>query len=475
MPRPRMPRSARTSSHPPRLPRRLLLAALPLALLAGVAVPSGAAPARAGRAAAPFGLVSGPDVSSHQHSGTNGVGWGRVASSGRAFAVVKATEGAGYTNPFFARDWAGMRSAGLVRAAYHYARPAASLGTATAQARRFVRTVAPVREQGTLPLVLDIEETGRLRPAQLQAWTRQFLTTVEGLTGRTPIVYTYPWFWTHRMANSQDFTRYPLWIAAYSGAPPNPLPGGWPSWTLWQYSDRGRVAGVRGRVDVSVFCCSPAALTALADAGASTITQRWAALGGAAGALGAPLGRESTVGPGRTREFVGGTVWWTRETGAHAVLAGPVRDRYRDLGGPLGALGFPSSDSGPVDGAPVGASVLVTPGGRLYAGPADLTAWLLPTGVLLDDWLARGGAAGLLGLPVADQVSVPGGDAATFAGGQLLSSPDRGVHELHGGVLAGWLAAGGASSAYGLPSSDTYVVPEGLRADFGGLAITTAG
>lgn len=463
--------------------RRLLLPLLAVAALLG-SVAASAAPtvssqhsARTGRAAAPLGLVSGPDVSSHQHAGGTTIGWGRMAASGRAFAIVKATEGAAYTNPFFRRDWAGIRSAGMVRAAYHYARPQLPLSTAVTQARRFVRTVAPVREQGTLPLVLDIEEAGRLAPAELQAWTQLFLTTTEGLTGRTPIVYTYPYFWTHQMGDSREFTRFPLWIASYNASgPPTPLPGGWPSWTLWQYTYRGAVTGVRGRVDVSVFCCSPAALAAMADATASPVTERWASLGGAAGSLGPPLGPEVRMGDGRARNFAGGSIYWTRSTGAH-VLTGPVLLRYQQLGGPGSALGYPLTDALAVDGAAPGATHAVFAGGRLYAGPADSTAWLLSAGPVLDDWLARGSVTSLLGLPTGDVVqvaSVPAGSAGLFSGGQLLSSAERGTHELHGGVLAAWLQAGGAASSYGLPSSDVVAVAGGERADFGSQSITVA-
>lgn len=466
--------------------RRLAPVALALLLLLGGTAASAAplvgGPASTGgpfaprvvRAAAPLGLLSGPDVSSHQHGGGTAVGWGRVAASGRSFAIVKATEGGGYTNPYFVRDWAGVRSAGLVRAAYHYARPALPLSTAVDQARRFVATVAPTAEQGTLPLVLDMEEAGRLGPASLQAWTASFLQTVERLTGRTPLIYTYPWFWDHQMGGSTAFTRYPLWIASYNPYPPRTLPGGWPTWTLWQYTYRGVVRGVSGQVDLSVFGGTTEALLALADSTASPISERWAGLDGAAGLLGSPLGPERAVAGGRVRDFAGGSIYWSRSTSAR-VLSGAVLARYAALGGPGSLLGFPLTDAVPVPGAP-GATHAVFPGGRLYAGPADEVAWLLPNGPVLADWLARGSVTSSLGLPVGDVVPVTGGTGGVFAGGQLLSSHDRGTHELHGGVLGAWLAAGGADSSYGLPSSDTVTVSPGLvRAEFGTATITTGG
>lgn len=425
-----------------------------------------------GRATAPLGLLSGPDVSSNNVDGHSIIRWGSVAGSGRGFAVVKATEGTTYTNPYFKRDWSGAKAAGITRAAYHFARPTLPLSSAAAQARKFVATVGGVRDGVTLPLVLDMEQQGRLSPLQLQAWTRSFLLTTEQLTGRTPIVYTYYYFWQHQMGGATDFTRYPLWIASYTKTSPRPLPGGWSQWTLWQYTDRGHVPGVNGIVDLSVFCCSPDALAALANP-VDAIAERYAALGGALGTLGPPTSPERSVGSGRFRDFTAGSIYWTKATGAH-VLTGATWARYRGLGGPASVLGWPLSDTVPSEVGPDGATYAVFRGGRLYAGPADPIALLLTAGPLLDDWLQRGSIASPLGFPLTDPRPVAGGTQGIFTGGQLLSSTERGTHELHGQVLAQWLAAGGPDSAYGLPSSDVQVVPGGEQAQFGQLTIVAS-
>src|SRR6185437_15314089 len=57
--------------------------------------------------------LQGADVSHYQ--GT--IAWPSV---GVSFAVAKATEGTGYTDPDFAKNWSGMKAAGVVRGAYHY-------------------------------------------------------------------------------------------------------------------------------------------------------------------------------------------------------------------------------------------------------------------------------------------------------------------------------------------------------------------
>ena len=136
--------------------------------------------------------VTGPDVSGWQHPSGASVDWSAVRAAGHDFTFVKATEGSTFTNAYFAGDWANVAAAGLYRGAYHYARPTTAAGSAAAQARFFAATIGNQSQPLTLPPTLDMEEAGGLTPAQLIAWTTSFLTTVQTLTGRRPIIYTYP-------------------------------------------------------------------------------------------------------------------------------------------------------------------------------------------------------------------------------------------------------------------------------------------
>jgi len=206
--------------------------------------------------------VSGPDVSGWQHPSGAAVDWPAVHAAGHDFTFIKATEGATFTNAYFGSDWSAAAAAGLYRGAYHFARP--SSGSAAAQARYFAAKIGDQSRPLTLPPVLDLEEAGGLSPTALISWTSTFLTTLQSLTGRTPIIYTYPYFWRTAMAGSTAFTSYPLWIASYSTSSPPTL--GWPTWTFWQYTASGSVRGVpgAGSVDVNRFNGSMASLAALA-------------------------------------------------------------------------------------------------------------------------------------------------------------------------------------------------------------------
>ena len=256
----------------PRLRRRpaLVVAGLGLAVVAaGCTPPTSSQLGTTGPLSGPYAKnVFGVDVASYQHPNGAGINWGSVKAGGAAFAFVKMSEGATYTNPYAARDLAGARAAGLRATGYHFARPRLPLSTATSDARRFAAQVGNAKVPGALPPVLDIEATGGLSAANVTAWTKTFLTALESASGRTPMVYSGPWFWRGYMGNPSGFSRYPAWIADYnpSGTGPS-LFGDFGFSTVWQYTDAARISGITGGVDGNWFHGTRAQLDSFAYVG----------------------------------------------------------------------------------------------------------------------------------------------------------------------------------------------------------------
>ena len=60
--------------------------------------------------------VFGVDVSAYQGE----VDWVRLAEQGVDFTFIKATEGSGLQDRWFAANWAGAASAGIRAGAYHF-------------------------------------------------------------------------------------------------------------------------------------------------------------------------------------------------------------------------------------------------------------------------------------------------------------------------------------------------------------------
>ena len=223
------------------------LPAAPVAPIAPAHQTSSASRAEALTATSRPAGIQGIDVSSHQGA----VAWRAARSQGAEFAYVKATEGRGYVNPFFAQQYDGAASVGMVRGAYHFAVPTPS-SSGSEQATYFVRHGGGWSTDGrTLPPLLDIEYNPyaslgntcyNLSAAQMVSWIRDFSSTVQHLTGRVPMIYTTTNWWITCTGNSDAFADHPLHIASY-GPTAGRLPSGWSTYAVWQYSSTGPFVG----------------------------------------------------------------------------------------------------------------------------------------------------------------------------------------------------------------------------------------
>lgn len=228
-------------------------------------VPQAHTPAQGPRAE-----VWGVDVSKWQHPEA-ALDWPALAGGfpGFGFAFVKASEGAGthgQANEWYAEDTVAANEVGAYVGAYHYAGPGLPVSKdARAEARHAVASAGAPRP-GDLPLVLDLESNpDRLSPDELARWALTWLDAVERVTGRRPIVYTYPTFFSGEVAPDPRFARYPLWIAHYGLDLTEPwVPEPWTAWTFWQYSSEGTLAGTWGFTDLNAYAGSPAELSLLA-------------------------------------------------------------------------------------------------------------------------------------------------------------------------------------------------------------------
>jgi lysozyme len=218
----------------------------------------------------------GVDVASWQHPNNAPIDWRRVRAAGVEFATVKATEGSPidsteYTNPFFRADLAGARSAGLAVAPYHF-----YLGrtahTGDDQARYFVAALRAAgytgSRPGELPPILDFEWDwkGGCPPYGTVADAKAWLGAVRAAFGRTPIVYTNRTFITGCLGGTTQLGGYPLQIAYYGTGSQPPLPPGWRTWLMWQWTASNCVDGVPTcHLTRSVFNGGAASLRSLAN------------------------------------------------------------------------------------------------------------------------------------------------------------------------------------------------------------------
>jgi GH25 family lysozyme M1 (1,4-beta-N-acetylmuramidase) len=197
--------------------------------------------------------LEGVDVSTYQ--GT--IDWAKVKASGRAFAITRVGDGLGGDNTF-AANWAGIKSAGMVRGAYQFFRAS---DDPIQQADILLGKIG-TPENGDLAPTLDLEVTDGQSASVIVSKVKQWLEHVKAKTGRTPMIYTSPGFWPS--VGNPDLSAYVLWVAHWGTTCPT-IPPGWNGFTFHQYSDSGSVSGISGAVDLDVFNGDQAALDKLAS------------------------------------------------------------------------------------------------------------------------------------------------------------------------------------------------------------------
>ncbi|XP_002972808.2 N,O-diacetylmuramidase [Selaginella moellendorffii] len=195
--------------------------------------------------------VPGMDVSSHQGN----VNWRTAYNNGARFAYIKATEGTGYTNPYFSQQYVGSYRAGFIRGAYHFGRPDISNGAT--QATYFLKNGGRWSSDGrTLPGALDIEynpscgssctpaqKCYNLRKPELGKWIQDFVNTYRKGTGVYPVIYSTADWYNTCVGTYGDFSSVcPFWLACYC---PRVItyPYNWKVYTFWQYADSGTFPG----------------------------------------------------------------------------------------------------------------------------------------------------------------------------------------------------------------------------------------
>jgi lysozyme len=229
-----------------------ILTILVLALLAGGGVAYLTGLWKPALRAASSYPVRGMDVSNHQGE----VNWPLAASDKIAFAYLKATEGGDFKDQRFTENWRKAAAAGVLRGAYHFF---TFRTPGKIQAENFISTVP--RDLSALPPAVDLEFWGnrKLHPnvAEFRGELDELLRRLRNRYGKEPVIYTSAEFYNPYL---KGYPLKRLWIRDTLAAPR--LPGASP-WVIWQFTDKGRVRGVRGDVDLDVFSGDLRALKSL--------------------------------------------------------------------------------------------------------------------------------------------------------------------------------------------------------------------
>ncbi len=187
-------------------------------------------------------IYDGIDVSSYQKD----IDWSATAKDKNIkFVYVKATEGATYRSRHYQYNIENARQYGIHVGAYHFFRPNVPVEK---QFRNFT-SVVKKEDQDLIPLI-DVEVRGNnLTVKALVDSVLAFADKLEDYYGCKPMIYTGHAFYNSYL--SGKISGYPLFIARYSKVEPR-LTGG-ANWVLWQFSEKGVIAGIDHAVDLCRF------------------------------------------------------------------------------------------------------------------------------------------------------------------------------------------------------------------------------
>lgn len=169
--------------------------------------------------------------------------WQALKAGGIVGVILKATEGTSYVDPTYAKRRQAAENVGLIVSTYHFFH-----GNASAEMTHYLDTVNPGAGER---LCIDHEAEASLK--QLEDAVSFLRDTVPDCQITIYSGHTIKdQLGSNKSAVLAENTS--LWIAHYTtAASPSWPKGTWPTWSLWQFTDKATVKGISAPVDGNRF------------------------------------------------------------------------------------------------------------------------------------------------------------------------------------------------------------------------------
>lgn len=192
--------------------------------------------------------MKGIDISTYQRN----IDYNKVKADGINFAILRI----GYTgygagknqakDVQFETHYAGCKKAGIHLGGYFFGR-----GVSAAEGKKEAEYVLSVIKGKSFdyPIFYDTEDSyyqAKASKAANTAACKAFCDTIKAAGYKTGIYASKYWFQDH--LNDNELKGYDHWVAQY-----NTKCTYTGTYTMWQYSDKGKVNGISGSVDVN-YC-----------------------------------------------------------------------------------------------------------------------------------------------------------------------------------------------------------------------------
>lgn len=161
------------------------------------------------------------------------------------FAMVRTSYGSFYEDKKYKRNIKELERVGIPYGLYHFSY-ATNIESAKKEALGFINIIK--KYNPTYPVVIDIESSSRtsnVRKDTLVDITSTICSMIEG-AGYYVMIYANKDYLTGKL-NSSKLDRYDKWLAEWSSKPTYNKNFG-----MWQYSSKGSMPGIVGRVDLNI-------------------------------------------------------------------------------------------------------------------------------------------------------------------------------------------------------------------------------
>jgi len=178
------------------------------------------------------------DISHYQYISN----WEKIEQAGIKAVIHKATQGTSYVdNTFIKRK---NEHGDLLFGAYHFG----TGGSVKNQVENFL-SVVDINDL----MVLDYEPNPTGSEMNLTQ-AKEFIKRIYDLTGKYVTLYSGSSIKADLGNGEDDYLKNcPLWISHYTTEDRLKYPANWDKWTLWQYTDKGKIDGIVGNVDRNYF------------------------------------------------------------------------------------------------------------------------------------------------------------------------------------------------------------------------------
>lgn len=194
--------------------------------------------------------IKGIDVS--KHNGT--IDWTKVKNDGIKFVIIRGGYGNSYVDPQFKSNIEGAIKNGIEVGVYWFSY-AINANKVKEEANKCLEVLKPYKSKITYPVFFDFEYDSvnyakkqgvSITKTLASNMAKTFLKEIKE-AGYKVGIYTNLDF-SNNYFTSEVLSTYDTWIAQYNSK--CTYTG---KYTMWQYSDKGSVAGISGNVDLN-YC-----------------------------------------------------------------------------------------------------------------------------------------------------------------------------------------------------------------------------